>query len=583
MIRQPIISILGHVDHGKTSLLDWIRGSSVVDKEAGKITQHVSATEVPFDALKRICSSISSGKFSVKVPGLLFVDTPGHEAFTTLRRRGGALADIAVLVVDINEGVMPQTEESISILKHTKTPFVVAATKIDLLPGWKEKKNCTFSEALSAQKDSVKEELDKKLYLLVGKLSSYEISSERVDRVNDFTKEICIVPVSSKHGVGIQDVLTLLLGLSQKFLQEQLKVEVSGPAKGSVLEVKEEKGIGSTADVIVYDGVLKKGDRIVLMSKNGPVETRVRALFKPAPMTETKFGKQYQSVDSVSAASGVKLSAPGIEDTLAGSPLRVVAGDSEELKTQISTEFEHIRIETEDLGCVLKADTYGSLEALIAFLSENQIPIRYADIGAVSKRGIAEAETVAIADPFLGVVFAFCVDVLPDAREKAKNSGIKIFEENIIYKLVDEYKAWKDAEMVRQKSKKLDGIPKPAYIRFLPGYVFRQKDPAVFGIEILEGTLLPKTQLTNASGKVVGTVKEMQHEGETIQFASSGQKVALSLEGPTIGRHIKEGEYFLSYVTETQMETLKNNKNLLSESEIAALKRVIILALDQND
>ncbi|MFC1454588.1 translation initiation factor IF-2 [Candidatus Undinarchaeota archaeon] len=580
MIRQPIISILGHVDHGKTSMLDWIRGSSVVDKEAGKITQHVSATEVPLDAVKRMCAGL--GEIEINSPGLLFVDTPGHEAFTTLRKRGGALADLAILIIDINEGFMPQTEESLSILKHSKTPFVVAATKIDLIPNWKPAKNCSFAEAIKNQSPEVVENLDKKIYELMGKLSEHEISSDRFDRITDFTKQIGIIPVSSIHGVSISDVLMLLVGLSQKFLQDQLTIEVKGPGRGSVLELKEEKGIGSTLDVIVYDGILKKGDQIVLMGKNGPIETKVRGLFKPSPLTETKFGKQFAPVDEVSAASGVKVSAPNVEDVLSGSPLKVVSGNSEEMKKEVSTEFDQIKIETEDLGCVLKADTYGSLEALIAFLSENDIPIRYADIGPVSKRDIAEAETVAVADHFLGVVFAFSVDILPDARDKSTNNGIKIFEQPIIYKLAEEYKEWRDEELERQKSKKLDGVPRPAIIQFLPGYIFRQKDPAVFGIEVLEGMVVPKSQMMKEDGTLIGTVKEIQNDGENVQSASSGQKVALSVTGPTIGRTIKEGDKFMTSLTDKQMETLKNNKNLLTESEISALKSIILLNMDQN-
>jgi len=219
-IRQPIVSVLGHVDHGKTTLLDKIRGTAIAKKEAGGITQHIGATEIPLEVIKEICGPILDklgGKLTI--PGLLFIDTPGHEAFTNLRKRGGSIADLAVLVIDVNEGFRPQTIESLNILRSYKVPFVVAANKIDRIRGWNSREMRPISESIRKQKEWVVQELDKKIYELVGSLSRMGFSAERFDRIRDFTREVCIVPVSALTGEGIPELLAIISGLAQKYLR----------------------------------------------------------------------------------------------------------------------------------------------------------------------------------------------------------------------------------------------------------------------------------------------------------------------------------------------------------------------------
>ncbi len=380
--------------------------------------------------------------------------------------------------------------------------------------------------------------------------------------------------MSAKTGEGISDILMVLTGLAQKYLEANLKIDVSGPGKGTVLEVKEEKGIGPTLDVILYDGILSKGDKIAVMTKDGPIESRVKGLFKPSPLQESRTTKQYSPVDSVSAASGIKVTGPDVKDVLAGSPLRVFTENAETIKQDIDSEFTSVKIETDDLGAILKADTYGSLEALIAYLRDNDIPIRFADVGPVSKRDVNEAEAVKTTDPYLGVVFAFNVPVLSDAKQRAADLVIKVFEEPIIYKLVDEYQEWKKEMTEKQKERYLEGIPRPAVFRYLPGFTFRQNNPAVFGIEVEEGKL-QKAPIMNEKGERLGTIKELQDEGKTVQEALKGKRAALSVTGPTLGRQLNEGETLFTDYTPEQIETLKKHKNLLSESEIEALKKII--------
>jgi len=280
-------------------------------------------------------------------------------------------------------------------------------------------------------------------------------------------------------------------------------------------------------------------------------------------------------VDEIHAAAGVKVVGQNVEGVSSGSPLRVVVTGNE--AKEVEDEFTSVKIDTDKIGVILKADTFGSLEALIAYLGEHDIPIRSGDVGPVSKSDISAAEAVRKSNIFFGVVFAFNTNILPEAQERANDLGIKILQSDIIYRLEEEYSEWKDTEMDRQKLEKLEDLPKPAVVRFLPGYTFRQSNPAVFGVEVEEGEITQKMTLLKEDGSQVGTVNEIQSEGKTIPKATKGQQVALSVAGPTIGRQINEGDILITDLTEEQIERLKNLKNLLSESEIEALKRVILV------
>ena len=377
VIRTPIVAVLGHVDHGKTTLLDKIRRTRVTAKEAGGITQHIGATEIPLDIIKKICKDIWSAK--VKVPGLLFIDTPGHRAFTNLRKRGGALADLAILVIDVIEGFKPQTEESLSILKTFRTPFVVAANKIDKIPGWQSYEYYPFSKTWELQEDHVKESLNERLYTLIGDLYRFGFSAERFDRIRDFTKAVAIIPVSAVSGEGIPELLMVLIGLAQRYLESSLKIQVKGKARGTILEIKEEKGLGVTCDVILYDGTLKVGDKIAIASTDGVITTHVKGILKPRPAREIRVESKFKGVKSVTAAAGVKIVAPNLEGVLAGSEFEVIETEEDlrKFKERIKKEYDAIAIRTENEGIILKTDTIGSLEALINELNENKVCLLY--------------------------------------------------------------------------------------------------------------------------------------------------------------------------------------------------------------
>ncbi|MGB9978419.1 translation initiation factor IF-2 [Methanobacterium sp.] len=577
-IRSPIVSVLGHVDHGKTTLLDFIRGSIIAQKEAGGITQHIGATEVPIEVVENIGGEFLK-KLGIKetLPGLFFVDTPGHEAFTTLRKRGGALADVAILIVDLNEGFKPQTYEALNILKMYKTPFIVAANKMDKIYGWQTHNGAPFLETFPKQARSVHEKLDTSIYELVGILHEEGFESERFDRISNFAKQISIVPISAKTGEGVPELLAMLMGLAQQYLKEQLKIEEDAPAKGTILEVKEEVGLGVTIDAVIYDGIMKKDDTIAIMTLDNVITTRIRSLLKPNPLEEIREAKKrFKKIDEVVAAAGIKIVAPHIENAVAGSPLRVARDDFEHVKEEILKEIEDIKIDTDELGIVVKADTLGSLEALVNLLRDMKIPIRAADIGDVSRRDVVDASIVKNEDPLYGVIVAFNVKVLPSAAEEIKASDIKLFSSNIIYQLIEDYDEWIKAAEERKKKAWLDAIIKPAKIRIIPKLVFRNSKPAIAGIEVLSGTVKQDYGLIRGDGARVGKVEGMQDKGKNLKSASKGQKVAMSIKDAIFGKDFEEGDVLYVDIPENHYKILVSElKNKLTEDEFETLNEIV--------
>ena len=578
-VRQPIVCVLGHIDTGKTLLLDRIRKSSVQAREAGGITQHIGASFFPVKILTKVCGPLLKGlKRRVRIPGLLVIDTPGHEAFANLRKRGGAVADIAILVIDILRGFESQTYECVDILKARKTPFLVAANKIDRLPGWKSKLDETFLASYESQDPYVRQDLDEKLYTIFGTFSRLGFRGDRFDKIVNFTKNIAVVPTSAKTGEGIPELLAVLVGLTQQYLRPSLRV-TKGPAKGTVLEVKEEPGLGITINVIIYDGVLKKGDVIVVGAREKPIMTNVRAVLLPKPLDEIRDPRdKFSSVQTVSAAAGIKIAAPNLEEALAGAPLYVVPSENR-LKNyvkSVSEEVEKIRIATDVEGVVLKTDALGSLEAIAESLKRNNVPIRLADVGDVSKRDVTEATVVKEREPLHGAILAFNVRVLPDAEEEAKTRGIPIFRHAIIYHLIDDYTQWIRMEKEAKLKDEFDRIVKPGKARFLPGYIFRKAKPAIVGIEVLAGHIQPKYLLVKEDGREVGEIMQIQDRGQAVSEANAGMQVAVSLNKPVVGRHIHEGDIFFVRVPEAHVKTLLSKfQDRLSSEELEVLNDLV--------
>jgi len=533
-VRQPIVSVLGHVDHGKTSLLDFIRGTSVVARESGAITQHIGATEVPIDAIYKVCGDLlKSKKFTL--PGLLFIDTPGHHAFTTLRARGGSLADLAILIIDINEGFKPQSYESIKILKQYKTPFIIAANKIDAISGW-QKSNLNAKLRIDKQRQNVKSMFEEKIYEIIGTVSEQKLNADLYFNISDFRKTIGVIPISAKTGEGIPELLMILVGLAQRFLEDKLHIE-SGSGKGSVLEVKEEIGLGKTIDAIIYNGTIKTDDKIVIGTIDEPIVTRIKALLKPKPLDEIRDPRErFDNVDEVHAACGIKISSPNLENVIPGAPIRVVEDNLEETIKEIRNQTK-IDFELDEQGIIIKADTIGSLEALIKESRDKNIKIRKAEIGNVSKRDIVETD--ATVDPFNKIIFAFNVKILPEAKEEIKKVYITIFNEDVIYTIMENYDEWIEKKKAELERERRQDYIHPGMIKFLPEYVFRVSHPAVIGIRVLSGRIKTGLKLMKEDGRAIGSIKGIQSENKSIDEAIQGQEVAISIEGITVGRQIK--------------------------------------------
>ena len=572
MIRQPIITVMGHVDHGKTSLLDKIRNTATASREAGGITQHIGASEVPIDVVKKICGPLLSKMgATITIPGLLFIDTPGHEAFTNLRKRGGSISDLAILVVDITKNLEPQTYEAIDILKQYKTPFIVAANKIDLITGWRKQETYSFIESISKQTKDVQEQLEAKLYSLVGTLSEAGFQSERFDRVGDVTKELSIVPLSARTGEGVAELLMYATGLSQRFLEKRLDIEPNEPGVGGIIEKKEEKGLGITLDVILYNGTLHANDTVAFATSAGISTAKIRALLRPKELQELReSSSKFYYVDFVSAAAGVKISGSGFDDALPGS--LIISTKSPTYEQDIKSELQEV-FTTDKTGVILKADTIGSIEAISKLLGSIDVKISKKSLGKITKRDVLDAFSMRATDAHNAVILAFNVGIEDEAVQESQATGISVLRADIIYKLIDDYKEWIADEKKREKDLLEKTLAFPGKIHILPNSAFRISHPAVFGIEVLSGRLRPGYMMMKENGEMVGKIKEIQDNGVGKQEAKKGDNVAVSIDGITFGRQIHDDDILYTYISSDEIRALKfRHADLLGEDDKAMLE-----------
>jgi translation initiation factor 5B len=592
-LRQPIVVVLGHVDSGKTSLLDKIRGTAVQAREVGGITQHIGASFLPVETIKEITGPLYTklAKAEAPIPGLLVIDTPGHEVFANLRTRGGSAADIAIVVVDVNKGFEAQTIESIDILKKRKVPFVIALNKVDMVAGWRSFTRFV-SEDVKKQDVGVQTLLDEKIYSVLGTLSRLGYPSEAFWRVKDFTKEVAMVPVSARTGVGIPELLAVLVGLAQQYMAKRLERHIKGTARGIVLEFSEETGLGPSANIILLDGMLHQGDNIVIGKRDGAVFTRIKALLLPKPLDEMRDPRdKFKQVKEVSAAAGLKITSPDLQGILAGSPLYVYNNqrkdkeeEHERLKSLVESEVKNAIVSnTQITGLILKCDTIGSLEAIVDLLKKADVAIRMADIGNITRRDVVEAAAVKENDRYLGVILGFNVKVLEDAQKEAQDRGVKIFNEQIIYNLVRTYTEWVAYQREHEESILFNELPPICKFQFLKGFIFRRSDPAVFGAEIQVGRLRQKVYAINEEGKKVGTVHQIQESGKPIEEATEGMQVAVSLKEPTVGRQINEGDVFYTDLNSRQAKQLLERFNHRLNDQEKEVLNMLVAKKRKND
>ena len=586
-LRQPVVVVLGHVDSGKTSLLDTLRGTAVQSREVGGITQEIGASFFPLETLKQICGTLlDRAGGELQIPGVLMIDTPGHAVFSNLRLRGGSAADIAIVVVDVLKGLENQTLESIDILKQRRVPFLIALNKIDMINGWRKGVQGPLLQVMKQEAPEWSDELEERLYNVVGGLSRLGFQSDAYFRVKDFHQQVSIVPVSARAGVGIPELLAVLIGLAQQFLKGKLQVveEQGRGARGIIIEMQEETGIGETANIILTEGTLRVGDSIVLVRRDGAFRSKVRALFIPKPLDEMRDPRdKFTSVDSMYAAAGVKLVSPDLAGVVAGTSVASFTSDKQfmTLKEELEKELTSIVIRTDNMGVVVKAGSVGGLEALLRMLEERGIPVRQADIGDISKNDMVDAQVVGEHDPYLGAILGFDSKPLPEAREYS--GGVPVFVSGIIYEVIDNYVSWSVSRREEDEKAALASITRPCKLKAIPGAFFRKNDPAVFGVEILAGKLKPKVRLMDAKGKELGTVEQIQDQGKSLVEANAGDKVAISVQGPTLGRQLKENDTiytlprshevklirtkYLGALTQAEVDVLDDIMNLKSETD----------------
>ncbi|KAJ6119413.1 Eukaryotic translation initiation factor 5B [Penicillium sp. IBT 18751x] len=569
-LRSPICCILGHVDTGKTKLLDKIRQTNVQEGEAGGITQQIGATYFPVEALQQKTSVVNKdGKFEFKVPGLLIIDTPGHESFSNLRSRGSSLCNIAILVVDIMHGLEPQTLESMRLLRDRKTPFIVALNKIDRLYGWKKIDNNGFEDSLNMQNKGVQNEFRSRLEATKLAFAEQGFNSELFYENKSMARNVSLVPTSAHTGEGVPDMLKLLTELSQERMTNSLMY--LSEVECTVLEVKVIEGLGTTIDVILSNGILREGDRIVMCGLNGPITTNIRALLTPAPLKELRLKSAYVHNKEVKAALGVKIAANDLEHAIAGSRLMVVGpdDDEEDLEEEVMSDLENLlsKVSTDSRGVSVQASTLGSLEALLEFLRVSKIPVANISIGPVYKRDVMMAGAMLEKAKEYAVMLCFDVKVDKEAAAYAADVGVKIFTADIIYHLFDDFtKHMAELTEQRKEESKLLAIF-PCVIQ--PVAVFNKKDPIVIGIDVIEGSLRMHTPLaaivTNGAGVRevidIGRVTSIERDHKAIQVCKKGQpSVAIKVEGPNqpmYGRHLEEKDLLYSHISRASIDTLK--------------------------
>jgi len=586
-IRSAIVTVAGHVDHGKTSILDSLRESSVQESEAGGITQKISFTSYPIEHLKKTFPIIEKSGINLKIPGFLFIDTPGHASFTNLRKRGGGLADLAILVIDINDGIKPQTAEVIQILKHNKTPFIIALNKIDNISGWRtppqlsrggdvrkhsirgQGKEISLKEDIESQSQNTKQIFEEKYFTLIGSLSALGIETDLFYNISDFTKKIALVPCSAKTKQGISELMLMVCGLSQKYLED--KLELGKDAKGVILEIKKEKSM-NYAESILYDGELSKDDKISVANLEGkPIITKIRILeeieplhfrFKPKKKVQASTGLRMQFSGS---SSGEKI------DVLPGMPFVAYKGNKEEIEKIFKQEISE-NIQTQKQGIIAKADSLGSLEALLVLLKQNNVPVVKASIGNINKTDIISAKANLKINELDALIVGFNVSIDEEAKEIQK--GIKIFTDEVIYKLIENINEFRIEKRKEIEKKRLLGLSSLCKLNVLHKYVFRNTKPAIFGIKIEVGKINQGLNLIDEKGEKVGRVKNIQSENKSVKEAVEEMEIAVSIPGVNFERQMKNKNFLYSDISETQFKNLKKNKDLLSQKDIKLLEEI---------
>jgi len=571
-MRSPICVIMGHVDTGKTKLLDKIRCTDVQGGEAGGITQQIGATFFPMEKViektNRLTSNLGK-ELDSKLPGLLIIDTPGHESFSNLRQRGSSLCDIAILVIDIMHGLEPQTIESLNMLRDKKTPFIVALNKVDRLYDWTPNADFPIQETLKLQPKGTQEEYETRLSAALLALNEQGLNAEVYYKQKDFKKTVAVVPTSAHSGEGVCDMQMLIVQLTQKMMAA--KLTLIREIQCTVLEVKVIEGLGTTIDVILVNGTLHEGDTIVVCGLNGPIVTTVRALLTPQPLKELRVKGQYVHHKEIKAAMGIKISAQHLDSCIAGSPLMVHTeeDDLEDLKDEIMSDYAEMmsRISKTGRGVSVQASTLGSMEALLSFLKDSEIPVSSIAIGPIHKKDVIRASIMLEHQKEYATILAFDVPVEKEAEKLAEQLGVRIFSADIIYHLFDQFTAYMTELREKQREEVSDDAVFPCVLKILPNCIFNKRDPIVLGVQVVAGILKMQTPICVPQKDCIslGRIASIEKDHKVVDTARKGQEVAIKIQQTATGqeymydRHFDHSNELMSLLTRRSIDLLKEN------------------------
>ncbi|NXT29377.1 IF2P factor, partial [Syrrhaptes paradoxus] len=561
-LRAPVICVLGHVDTGKTKILDKLRHTHVQDSEAGGITQQIGATNVPLEAINEQTKMVKNfDRENIKIPGMLIIDTPGHESFSNLRNRGSSLCDIAILVVDIMHGLEPQTIESINLLKSKKCPFIVALNKVRY-------PDTDVAVTLKKQKKNTKDEFEERARAIIVEFAKQGLNAALFYENKDPRTFVSLVPTSAHTGDGMGSLIALLVELTQTMLTKRLAE--CQELRAQVMEVKALPGMGTTIDVILINGRLREGDTIIVPGVEGPIVTQIRGLLLPPPMKELRVKNQYEKHKEVVAAQGVKILGKDLEKTLAGLPLLVAYKEDEVpvLKDELIHELKQTlnAIKLEEKGVYVQASTLGSLEALLEFLKTSEVPYSGINIGPVHKKDVMKASVMLEHDPQYAVILAFDVRIERDAQEMADSLGVRIFSAEIIYHLFDAFTKYRQ-DYKKQKQEEFKHIAVfPCKMKILPQFIFNSRDPIVMGVVVEAGQVKQGTPMCVPSKNFVdiGIVTSIEINHKPVEVAKKGQEVCVKIEpipgeSPKMyGRHFEATDILVSKISRQSIDALKD-------------------------
>ena len=565
-------------------------------------------------------------------PGIIFLDTPGHESFGSIRNRSGSVADIAILIVDIVEGFKPQTIQSIEILEQNDIPFIIVGNKVDRIHQWESKRGRSSWQSWNEQSKDVQKMADDFYYKLLGQVASHSKFNlaKYWDGIKtfDIKNDRLFVPMSAKEGEGLQDLLFVILAMAEKFAREDLIIHSEDMAEGYVLESREEIGVGKTIDIILTKGTIRVGDSVAYNTNDGPIadsshadestSVRIRSIRRPMGMAEMRdAGKRWENIQSASAASGLKLVIPRMKEIHIGSKIFFPKPeeDLEPIFKEMKLENKRIRDDAPIMcsicsevlsrkefstrhtnpsaqgegfspgcqtarevreGAVVKARTFGGLEAVLYELKKRKIPISHAEVGPVNKRDVREILATGNDEHKFLIALAVKGNVqveqeIKDAEKSKKSVDFNYIQGDILYQIMDQID--ERVEEIRETAANSDSgiLFRPAQIRYL-NMSFKDK-PAVFGVQVLKGQIRVGQELlrSDGTGRVLGKILSIGTDGETV--AHEGEQVPIQVNIRFSRSNIIDDEIFYGNVLE---EDSKNMRNVsLSESEKDAFIDII--------